>query len=133
MQWFRSNIKHGSRLAFLRLSCQFVLSFGHCHAVSASAALAVQSGTALSDLFYANGFRAPDAASESAQQPPASNPDSDQQQSDTCPICGVIVLANAVLCAAPPLLLLPQAAEFSYLTADAGSADLNSARVAFQP
>ena len=32
MNWFRSNIQHGSRLALLALALQFVLSFGHFHA-----------------------------------------------------------------------------------------------------
>jgi hypothetical protein len=38
-----------------------------------------------------------------------------------------------VLFATPPLLSLPQAIEFLYLTTDAGFAHLNSARIAFQP
>ncbi len=38
MKWFRSNIKHGSRLALLALAIQFVLSFGHFHGVAAEAA-----------------------------------------------------------------------------------------------
>ena len=29
MKWFRSNIRHGTRLALLALAVQFVLSFGH--------------------------------------------------------------------------------------------------------
>ena len=37
MKWFRSNIKHGSRLALLALALQFGLSFGHFHASAQSA------------------------------------------------------------------------------------------------
>jgi hypothetical protein len=44
-----------------------------------------------------------------------------------------MALANAVLFATPPILLLPQAIEFLYLATDAEFVHLNSARVAFQP
>jgi hypothetical protein len=132
MKWFRSNIKYGSRLALFALAIQFVLSFGHFHGGAAQAAPAIQSGPALSDLSYASSL--PAAFAEPAQQQPASDQDSDrQQQSDPCAICAVIALANAVLFATPPLLLLPQAVELLYLTTDAEFVHLNSARVAFQP
>jgi hypothetical protein len=132
MKWFRSNIKHGSRLALFALAIQFVLSFGHFHGGAAQAAPAIQSGPALSDLSYASSLA--DAFAEPAQQQPAPDQDSDrQQQSDPCAICAVIALANAVLFATPPLLLLPQAVELLYLTTDAEFVHLNSARVAFQP
>jgi hypothetical protein len=130
MKWFRSNIKRGSRLALFALAIQFVASFGHFHAVAAQA---IQPDTAPFELSYANGLTAPSAATESAQQPSPSTPDSDQQQSDPCAICAVMALANAVLFATPPILLLPQAIEFLYLTTDAEFVHLNSARVAFQP
>jgi hypothetical protein len=133
MKWFRSNIKHGSRLALFALAVQFALSFGHFHAAAAQTAPAVQSGPSLSDLFYADGLLASDATDESAQRQPASNPDSDQQPNDPCAICAVIALANATLFATPPLLLLPQAIELLYLTTDAEFVHLSSARVAFQP
>jgi hypothetical protein len=126
MKWFRSNVKHGSRLALLALAVQFVLAFGHFHAVAAQTAPAVQSGPAQS----ASSLAAPSLA---AQHGPASNHDSDQHPGDQCAICAVIALANAVLFATPPLLLLPQAVEFSYLVTDAEFIHLNSARVAFQP
>jgi hypothetical protein len=134
MNWFRSNLKSGSRLALVALALQFALSFGHCHGVAAAqAGPATQSWPALSDLCYFNGFRAPDAAGESAQPQLASNSDSDQQQSDACPICAVIVLVNAALLATPPLLVLPQSVDFLYLTADAGFVHPKAARIAFQP
>ena len=31
MKWFRSNIRHGSRLALFALAVQLALSFGHIH------------------------------------------------------------------------------------------------------
>ena len=126
MKWLRSNIKHGSRLALFALALQFALSFGHFHGGAAQAAPAVQSGSA-------NSLSLPDTVSEHAQQQPASNHDSDQQQGDVCAICAVLALANAMLFATPPLLLLPQAIEILYLSTDAEFIHLNSARVAFQP
>jgi len=42
-------------------------------------------------------------------------------------------MASTVLFAAPPLLLLPQAVEFLYLTTDAEFTHLKSAGAAFQP
>jgi hypothetical protein len=133
MKWFRSNIKHGSRLALLALAVQFVLSFGHFHGVAAQAAPALQSGHAQSDPSYTGRLLAPDAVSQPGQQQPASDRDSDGHPNDGCAICAVMALANAVLFATPPVLLLPQAVEFLYLTTDAEFVHLNSTRVAFQP
>jgi hypothetical protein len=111
MKWLRSNIKHGSRLALLALAIQFGLSFGHFHGIAAQAAPAIQ---------------------QISQQAP-SNRDSDQQPADPCAICAVMALANAVLFAAPPVLLLPQAVEFLHRTTDAEFVHLDHASVAFQP
>jgi hypothetical protein len=133
MNWFRSNIKHGSRLALLALTVQFVLSFGHFHAIAARAAPAIQAGAVRSDISYVGSLPAPDAVDTSTRQPPASDHDSDQHPNDVCAICAVVAMANAVLFATPPALPLPQAAEFRYLATDAGFVALNSARVAFQP
>jgi hypothetical protein len=127
MNWFRSNIKHGSRVSLLALAIQFGLSFGHFHGIAAQAAPATQS-------FSADRPAAPDAAlSELARRQPTSNHDSDHHPGDVCAICAVIALANAVLFATPPLLQLPQAIELSYLTTDAEFVHLNAVRVAFQP
>jgi hypothetical protein len=134
MKWFRSNTRHGSRLALFSLAVQFVLAFGHFHAVAAQPAgwgpsRAEQTKSSLADQFVA-----PESVSRSAQTPqPASGHDSDHQQSDNCAICAVITLANTVLFAVPPMLLLPQAGEIFYLTSDAEFVHLNSDSVAFQP
>jgi hypothetical protein len=113
MNWFRSNIQHGSRLALVALAIQLALSFGHFHGITAQAAPGI---------------------SQAAQpQQPASDHDSDRQTNDGCAICAVMAMANAVTFATPPLLLLPQAVEFSYLTTDAEFVRLNAVRVAFQP
>ena len=133
MKWFRSNIKHGSRLALLALAVQFALSFGHFHGVAAKAAPAIQSGQIQSNPSYPGDLLAPDAVSEADRQQPASDRDSDRHSNDPCAICAVMALANAVLFATPPVLLLPQAVEFLYLTTDAEFVHLNSARIAFQP
>jgi hypothetical protein len=132
MNWFRSNIKHGSRVALFALAIQFGLSFGHFHGIAAQAAPAIQSGpTPTSSTGRPASADAP--LSELARQQPASSHDSDHPPGDVCAICAVIALANAVLFAAPPLLRLPQAIEASYLTADAEFVHLNAVRVAFQP
>ena len=131
MRWFRSNIKHGSRLALFALAVQFVLLFGHFHAVAAQAGQAVQ--PVPFELSHTNGLIAPDTVSAAAQQQSPSGNEPDRQPNDPCAICAVIALANSVLSATPPLLLLPQAVEFLYLTTDAEFVHLNSARVAFQP
>jgi hypothetical protein len=115
MKWFRSNIKRGSRLALFAVAVQLVLSFGHFHGLAAQAAPAVAS------------------VSEPAQPQPSSSHDTDQQSNDACAICAVIAMANAVLFATPPMLQLPQAVEFLYLTTEAEFIHLNSARVVFQP
>jgi hypothetical protein len=133
MKWFRSNIKHGSRTALFALAVQFVLSFGHFHGVAAQAAPAIQSGQALTSE-HADLVAAPDTAlSERAQPQTAPDHDSGQQPADGCAICAVMALANTLLFATPPLLELPQAVEFLYLTTDAEFVHLNYARVAFQP
>jgi hypothetical protein len=133
MKWFRSNIKHGARLALFAFAVQFALSFGHFHAVSAQTSPAGQFGPMQAPLTYAGIVLAADSARQTAQPQSPSDHDSDQQPSDSCAICAVIALANTVLLATPPVLLLPQAVEFLRLVTDAEFIHLNSARVAFQP
>ena len=133
MKWFRSNIRYGSRLALLALAVQFVLSFGHFHGVAAQAAPAIQSGQAQIQSSDTDRPAAPAAVvSDSAQPQTAPDHDSGPQPADNCAICAVIALANTTLFATPPLLELPQAIEFLYLTTDAEFVHLNHARVAFQ-
>jgi Protein of unknown function (DUF2946) len=129
MSWFRSNIKHGSRVALFALAIQFVLSFGHFHAIATNAAAEIQSG--LSDVADAASAAALGASSD-AQKPEPSNRDSDQQPADACAICAVISLAHTVLFAAPPLLLLPQAIGLHYVETEPDLVRLNSVHPAFQ-
>jgi hypothetical protein len=113
MSWFRSNIRHGSRLALLALAIQFAVSFGHFHGLAAQAAPALQSLSSLT-------------------QPSA--PDEDQQRpGEPCAICAVMALANAALSASPPLLLPPQAVAFLYSATDSEFFQLDHSRLAFQP
>ena len=128
MNWFRKHIKHGSRLALLALAIQFALSFGHFHAVAAPA---ITTGLTQVDLDHAPPPGAPHAASETAQQQPPSNHDTDRS-TEACAICAVISLANNLVFSTPPLLELPQAVEFLYLTTDAEFVHLRSVHTAFQ-
>ena len=133
MKWFRSNVQHGTRLALFALAVQFVLSFGHFHAIAAPVAPALQSQANQLDISFASRLPAPEAVSKSTPQQPASDRDSDQQADDFCAICAVVAMANAALSATPPALLLPHAVEFVYLTTDTGFVHLSPVRVAFQP
>ena len=40
MKWFRSNIRHGARLAMFAMLVQFALTFGHSHWFAQAAPLA---------------------------------------------------------------------------------------------
>jgi len=131
MQWFRKHLKHGSRLALFALAIQFVLSFGHFHAITAQAAPAIATGLAQADLDYAKSLASEDTASKAEQKQRPATPDTDHA-ADACAICAVISLASNVLFATPPLLQLPQAVELLYLTVDAEFTHLNSVHPAFQ-
>ncbi|MGB9114305.1 DUF2946 domain-containing protein [Bradyrhizobium sp.] len=133
MKWFRSNIKHGARFALFAVAVQFALSFGHFHPVSAQTSPAGQFGPAQAPLAHAGIVFVAHTASETAQRQSPSNHDSDQPPGDSCAICAVIALANTMLFATPPVLLLPRAVELLRLVTDAEFIRLNSASVAFQP
>ena len=134
MKWFRKHIRTGSRLALFALAVQFVLSFGHFHPIAAArAAPAVQSGLSELDFAYIGTSATPDLAIQVVQKQPPAHRDNDQHPADNCAICAVVSMACAVVLASPPLLLLPQAVEFLYLTTDAEFVHLKSAGTAFQP
>jgi hypothetical protein len=117
MKWFRSNIRHGARLALFAMLVQFALTFGHSHWFAQAASLAQAS--------------IQQSASVEKQSP--AGPDREQPGDDKCAICAVVAMAGTVVSAAPPLLLLPQAIELLYLTTDAEFIHLKSAGWAFQP
>ena len=129
MNWFRSNIRSGARLALFALFVQFALSFGHFHALAAPAQAAPSALPSISVV------DAGDLAVESLakpQQAPAKQ-DGDQQLPDACAICAVIAMASTVLSASPPILLLPEAVELLYRSTDAEFIHLKSAGSGFQP
>ena len=132
MKWFRSNIRHGTRLALLALSIQFVLSFGHFHPIAAvQAAPAVQSGLSLVDLAYIGTSATPDLAVQVTGTEPPTRHDNDRHPADHCAICTVISLASSMLFTAPPVLLLPEAVELLFRTTNAEFIHLKSTPVAF--
>jgi hypothetical protein len=136
MKWFRSNIRHGSRLALLALAVQLVLSFGHFHADVAQAATVLQSGPAHSDRVDVRGLDAGAVAASAVADrstQPQPGPDADGRLGDTCAICAVMAMAHTVLFATPPVLLLPQAVEILHLTVDAAFVHIDGAHASFQP
>jgi len=129
MKWFRSNIRHGARLALFAMLVQFALTFGHSHWFAQAAPLAAAS---LQQTDSSTGSVA--AADRAAvQKPSPASPDREQPGDDNCAICALVAMAGTVVSATPPLLLLPQAIELLHLTTDAEFIHLKSAGWAFQP
>ena len=126
MKWFRSNIRHGARLAIFAMLVQFALTFGHSHWFAQAAPLAQSQ---LTD--SAKSIASPDSAAVQKQSP--ANPDREQPGEDNCAICALVAMAGTVVFATPPLLHLPQAVELLYRTTDAEFIHLESASHAFQP
>ncbi len=133
MKWFRSNIRHGSRLALCALAIQFLLSFGHFHgsAQTASAA-AKRSGL---DAAHSRIVDRTAQTIASASVLPKTSPGREPagHAGDDCAICAVMALASIMVGATPPDLTAPQATAFSYVEGEAGFVERGSARVAFQP
>ena len=130
MKWFRSNIRHGARLAMFAMLVQFALTFGHSHWFAQAAPLA-QSQLADSAKGTAKSIASPDSAAVQKQSP--TNPDRDQPADDNCAICALVAMAGTVVFATPPLLHLPHAVELLYRTTDVEFLHLESAGAAFQP
>jgi hypothetical protein len=124
MKWFRSNIRHGARLAMFAMLVQFALTFGHSHWFAQAAPLAQSQ---LSDSAIASIDRV------AVQKKSPAAPDREQPGDDNCAICALVAMAGTVMFATPPLLLLPQAVELLYRTTDAEFIHLDSASTAFQP
>jgi hypothetical protein len=116
MKWFRARIKQGSRLALFALLIQLVLTSGHIHLDAAHAAPAGSTVT-------------------SVQMPPDSGtaPAHQHHPADYCELCAVAALAGTMLFASPPMLQLPQAAEFLYRATAAEFEHLDSISGAPQP
>jgi hypothetical protein len=132
MRWFRSSIKRVSHVALFALAIQFALSFGHFHGVANQTASAAQSGSAQSGFLVANNLTAQVARNLSAPQPP-SDRNSGEHPGDICAICAVMAMANVVMFATPPVVLLPQAVDFSPMATTVEFLRVVSVRLAFQP
>ncbi|MBR0963592.1 DUF2946 domain-containing protein [Bradyrhizobium diazoefficiens] len=128
MKWFRSNIRHGARLALFAMLVQLALTFGHSHWF-AQATTPVQAS--LQQTEGTSGIAANDRAA--VQKPSPGSPDREQPGDDNCAICALVAMAGTAMFATPPLLLLPQAVELLYLTTDAEFVHLQPASAAFQP
>jgi hypothetical protein len=109
MKWFRSNITHGMRLALFALSIQFVLAFGHCHAVG------LPHGTTLSSFPWSHSAATDQTPSNHAFSHERPSDDDSDGTGDVCTICVIMAMAETVLAAPPPQLSpLPEAVEFFY-------------------
>jgi hypothetical protein len=128
MKWFRSNIRHGARLALFAMLVQFALTFGHSHWFAQATPLAQ---AALHQVDGSKDQAAVGRAAVHKQSP--SSPDREQPGEDNCAICAVVAMAGTILFATPPLLQLPQAIDLLYRTTDAEFLHLKSAGAAFQP
>ena len=128
MNWFRSHIGRCSLIALFALTIQFALSFGHFHAIAPQNATTVALGSLASEHSLANS----DTSRHSAQLP-APKRDSGDHPGDICDICAVMAMVSTALFATPPVLLQPQAVEFSYPAVEGESALVAAVRVAFQP
>jgi hypothetical protein len=140
MKWFRSNVRHGSRLALFALAIQVLLSFGHFHGNSVQAAPASMDTNqpALHDTVTRAAMHLDAAAGASHEDAfsavgiKTSDHESDGRSTDDCAICAVMALANALVVATPSYLPGPQPASCLNLMTDAEFIALNSARVVFQ-
>jgi hypothetical protein len=140
MKWFRSNIRHGSRLALFALAIQVLLSFGHFHRSSAQAVPALMVGSQPGLHNTVTGAAAHLDAWARASHEDAfravglktSDHESDGRPTDDCAICAVTALANALVVATPSYLPGPQSASSLHLMTGAEFIALNSARVVFQ-
>jgi hypothetical protein len=140
MKWFRSNVRHGSRLALFALAIQVLLSFGHFHGSSAQATPASMDADqpGLHDSVTCAAMHLDAAAGASHEDAfPAiglktSDHESDGRPTDDCAICAVMALANTLVLATPSSLPGPQPASSLNLMTDAEFIALNSARVVFQ-
>ncbi|WP_041801490.1 DUF2946 family protein [Rhodopseudomonas palustris] len=117
MDWFRSNIRTGVRLALIALALQFGLAFGHVHASQLPG----------SDVAAVHGAVA--APANGAPQP---TPQQDSDD-DGCAICAVMAMAQALIAPSPPLLPLPGAHALSVRAAAAAVAIQSQPHRGFQP
>ncbi|PPQ41784.1 hypothetical protein [Rhodopseudomonas palustris] len=113
MDWVRTNIRWGARLALIALALQFAAAFGHFHGFEPPTLQIAQAGSA-------NGPAEPDT-------------DHHHPGADLCAICAVVSMASLALAATPPALPPQQAHSFHYRLAVLDDAELSSPPAGFQP
>ena len=137
MNWFRSNLRLGSRLALVALAIQFALSFGHFHAadrpiVSAPTEPAVQVEAVQVEAGHVEAGHVELSAFATRPATP-SHHEPAGQASDDCAICAVMALAHAMVVATPPDLPVPPDARLLAASGTAAFFGVTPAAVAFQP
>lgn len=133
MKWFRSNIRHGARLALFALLVQLALTFGHSHGLVRAAPLAQSSQHQASQQQADSHTPVMAIGQVSVDKQSPAGPDREHTGHDNCAICAVIAMASTVVFATPPVLQLPEAVELLYRATDAEFLHLKSAGTAFQP
>ena len=112
MNWVRTNIRLGTRLALIALALHFVVAFGHFHQIVIQSAVLT--------------LTAADPGS------PDSDPATDDN-ADTCTICAVMAMADAILDASPPSLPARQATSFVHRVPRGAVLHTSDLRTAFNP
>lgn len=129
MNWFRKNLKLGSRLALLALALQFVLSFGHFHVDVAQAGSSTLAGH-VRDLGQ-NPAQELTVSAADERSVPASHDDS-QPSTEPCAICAVMSTASQLVLATQVPLPIPDFLEFRVLSPGKEFAGPTKALLAFQ-
>ncbi|UYO53380.1 hypothetical protein [Rhodopseudomonas palustris] len=112
MNWVRTHIRLGTRLALVALALHFVVAFGHFHQIVTQSVVLV--------------LTAADPAA------PDGDPQSDDD-ADGCTVCAVMAMANAMLGASPPSLPLRQSTTLVHRVPDLVLIRSGGIRTAFDP
>jgi hypothetical protein len=96
MNWFRSKMRSGARLALFALAVQMVVSFGHMHWDD----LGLPPPLATSDQTQI------EFATTGAPGHPA-NQDHHPASDDYCPVCATMALVATAMPSLPPVLMVP--------------------------
>jgi hypothetical protein len=99
VNWFRSKIRSGARLALFALAFQMAVSFGHMHRDDLGLPPLPSSDNAQVDIAQVASI---------AAMPPDTNPDHHPASDDYCPICASMQLIATALPSLPPVVLAPE-------------------------